>query len=48
MLVDVYGDVIVDRDVTEHALCAGDVAMVMEREVMLPTACAVDLLRRYV
>ena len=34
MPFDVYGDVILTRDVTEHGLCAGDVGTVVERHVV--------------
>jgi hypothetical protein len=34
MLFDMYGDVILTRDVTEHGLRAGDVGTVVERHVV--------------
>jgi hypothetical protein len=38
--------VIATRDVTERGLGAIDVATVVEGSAMLPSACAVELLRR--
>lgn len=34
MLSDMYGDVILTRDVTERGLCAGDVGTVVERHAV--------------
>jgi hypothetical protein len=34
MPFEVYGDVILTRDVTEHGLCAGDVGTVVERHAV--------------
>ena len=46
-LLYAYGGVIATRDVTERGLGAIDVATVVEGSAMLPSACAVELLRRH-